>query len=377
MDRRRFLTAVTAAVALPALELDAMASSKTSLIGPGALLATARVPGLAICGTLRRKIVNECFGEAATEKHVPVTEHTIFPAASMTKALFSFAVRRLARTGGFNLEAPLVEYGDVGISGVNAEKITARHVLTHTSGLPNWLFDARAPLEPQSQPGTRWRYSGEGFVALQRAIEKAMKQPIAVYMDTVVLPSLGMRESTVVWKPDLQSKSAVGYESELQPMQKSLTYYAEATDAAFRKVSFDPATGTTEEALKALSAGGQSPLRILITPNMAGSLWTTPVDFARLAHALLADAKQHRDEYQPTVEAQGIISWGLAGAVDRSLGNAIFQYGDGPGYKNLLWLSPAEETALAFFTNGERGAHAYSWALRQRIGRDPAALYWV
>jgi hypothetical protein len=100
----------------------------------------------------------------------------------------------------------------------------------------------------------------------------------------VVLPSLGMRESTVVWKPDLQSKSAVGYGSEAQPMQKSLTYYAEAADAAFRKVSFDPATGTTDEALRALGAGGQSPLRILVTPNMAGSLWTTPVDFARLAH---------------------------------------------------------------------------------------------
>jgi hypothetical protein len=41
MDRRSFLTAVTAAVAIPALELDALASSKTSLIGPGALLATA------------------------------------------------------------------------------------------------------------------------------------------------------------------------------------------------------------------------------------------------------------------------------------------------------------------------------------------------
>lgn len=43
------------------------------------------------------------------------------------------------------------------------EDITVGHVLTHTSGLPNWRPEGQ-PLEPLRPPGQRWGYSGEGFV---------------------------------------------------------------------------------------------------------------------------------------------------------------------------------------------------------------------
>lgn len=51
------------------------------------------------------------------------------------------------------------------------QDVTTRHVLSHTTGLPNWREGDK--LVPLRAPGQRWGYSGEGFVLLQHAIERA------------------------------------------------------------------------------------------------------------------------------------------------------------------------------------------------------------
>ncbi len=55
--------------------------------------------------------------------------------------------------------------------------ITTRHVLSHTTGLPNWR-PAGEPLAPLRPPGARWGYSGEGFVLLQNELERRSGQAI-------------------------------------------------------------------------------------------------------------------------------------------------------------------------------------------------------
>ena len=55
-------------------------------------------------------------------------------------------------------------------------RVTARHVLTHTSGLPNWRH-APGPLEPATEPGETYAYSGEGYFFLQRVVERVMDRP--------------------------------------------------------------------------------------------------------------------------------------------------------------------------------------------------------
>ena len=66
--------------------------------------------------------------------------------------------------------------------------ITVRHVLTHTTGLPNWRPDGR-PLEPLRPPGQRWGYSGEGFVLLQEHLRLRTGVPIAeLAIDRVFTP---------------------------------------------------------------------------------------------------------------------------------------------------------------------------------------------
>jgi CubicO group peptidase (beta-lactamase class C family) len=72
--------------------------------------------------------------------------------------------------------------------------ITARHILTHTTGLPNWRPDGQ-PLEPIRPPGQRWGYSGEGFVLLQTHLQRCTGTPIAVLAKHRVFGPLRMEQS--------------------------------------------------------------------------------------------------------------------------------------------------------------------------------------
>jgi CubicO group peptidase (beta-lactamase class C family) len=72
--------------------------------------------------------------------------------------------------------------------------ITIRHILTHTTGLPNWRPEGQR-LEPVRQPGTRWGYSGEGFVLLQAHLEQTSGISISTLANDRVFGPLGMQNS--------------------------------------------------------------------------------------------------------------------------------------------------------------------------------------
>jgi CubicO group peptidase (beta-lactamase class C family) len=72
--------------------------------------------------------------------------------------------------------------------------ITVRHLLTHTTGLPNWRPQAK-PLEPLRPPGQRWGYSGEGFVLLQRYLESGTGEAITTLAEERVFQPLQMTDS--------------------------------------------------------------------------------------------------------------------------------------------------------------------------------------
>ena len=69
------------------------------------------------------------------------------------------------------------------------DDITVLHVLTHTTGLPNWRPEGQ-PLEPLRPPGQRWGYSGEGFVLLQEHLQRRTGVPIALLARRAGFPTL-------------------------------------------------------------------------------------------------------------------------------------------------------------------------------------------
>src|SRR4051794_17199243 len=214
MNRRHLLSAAGLAVlAAPLRSLAAAPKAKEPNLG--LMRETTKVPGIAVAGVIDGKSFALAGGVKADSG---------FPAASLSKPVFAWAVRDLARAGKLDLRRPLMDYADVGLTG-DARAITAEHVLTHSSGLTNWRFKAGEPLASAFPPGTRWQYSGDGIFLLQRVVERIAGVPIAAYMREHVLRPMGMTSSTFAWTPAVQARNAAGHDREGQPLERSLAYY--------------------------------------------------------------------------------------------------------------------------------------------------------
>jgi CubicO group peptidase (beta-lactamase class C family) len=75
--------------------------------------------------------------------------------------------------------------------------ITARHVLNHTTGFPNWRQGRDLPI--QFTPGSQFQYSGEGFSYLQSVAVEITGQSFQDFMRDDILVPLGMTSSRVDW----------------------------------------------------------------------------------------------------------------------------------------------------------------------------------
>ena len=373
MNRRTFvgLTAAAAVCSTGKFAKETRAESKPP--DTARMLEVTRVPGVAVAG-IKDAGPYQLFAGGERVGGPAVTARTIFPAASLSKPVFAWALRDLSKQGKIDLNRPLQDYVDLGLEGT-ARKITALHVLTHSTGLTNWRFDPKLTLASGFEPGTRWQYSGEGYVLLQRVVEKITGRPIAEYMRTAVLEPLGMTQSTFAWTPEIQSLAASGHDRHGELLERSLAFYERRNYETLQKSSLNPASATYDQITAAYQQNKQGFLPVALSPNMAGSLQTTIADYAFfLAHVL----KTGLDDFKPRVEVNRDIAWAPGWGVDRSFKTpSLFHWGDGPGFKNFCWVQPARKTALAFFTNGDSGAALYAWLFRQLMNEDPSAFYWI
>jgi CubicO group peptidase (beta-lactamase class C family) len=123
------------------------------------------------------------YGErAVVPQREPMTEDTIFDAASLTKIMATApAIMRLWERGKVKLDEPVVTYLPE-FAAKGKENITLRHLLTHTSGLvaglsrsPDWRGYEKAIAlaceeTPTDPPGTIFRYSDINFVVLGEVV---------------------------------------------------------------------------------------------------------------------------------------------------------------------------------------------------------------
>ncbi|RKR82114.1 CubicO group peptidase (beta-lactamase class C family) [Mucilaginibacter gracilis] len=185
-----------------------------------------KIPGAAVCILNHKQVVyRHDFGYANLEQKRPVTEATLFEAASMTKPLFAYYVNWLAQKGMISLDKPLYQYLPLPDLDYDPryQKITARMVLSHTSGLPNWRADNRGQeLDIKFEPGSQFSYSGEGYDYLAKVVAKithtnAITLGARIRQD-LLLP-LGMRSSYLVWQDGLDNRLATGYEDGKTPRE--------------------------------------------------------------------------------------------------------------------------------------------------------------
>jgi len=187
------------------------------------MMTEARVQGLAMAVINDGKVVFvRSWGRRNVEKNLPLQTDTIMYGASLTKFAFAYMVMQLVDEGKLDLDRSIADYlskplpdypfyealkGDE-----RWRKLTTRILLSHTSGLANFAF-----LEPDEKmrlhfaPGSRYAYSGEGFILLQFVLETGLSLNVGDEMQRRVFDRFGMTRTSMMWRSDFTGNLADGY----------------------------------------------------------------------------------------------------------------------------------------------------------------------
>jgi CubicO group peptidase (beta-lactamase class C family) len=136
---------------------------------------------------------------------VPANATTRFNVASITKTVTAETAFRLVDAGELDLDEPLAAYWvDPDIAGdPRLQSLTARTVLTHTTGFPNWrFFRSDGKLAFARAPGEAYGYSGEGFEYLARAISNKLQRPFPQVVQELVFEPAGMQHAVMEIRRD-------------------------------------------------------------------------------------------------------------------------------------------------------------------------------
>ena len=189
-------------------------------------LARQRIPGAAIAVTRGGKVVKAAgYGYANLEHQVPVKPETVFQSGSISKQLAATVAMLLVEDGKIALDEPLKKYLPDAPSAWDG--ITVRHLLTHTSGIPEYEwgkdFDMRKDYTDDERlrivyrmklefvPGSRWNYSDTGYMVLGILLSRAGREFYGDILKHRVFEPLGMKTAGIISEEDVIPNRAAGY----------------------------------------------------------------------------------------------------------------------------------------------------------------------
>lgn len=303
-----------------------------------ALMQKAGVPGMQLVYARGRQVRAYALGQRTAGQPAPVDAATTFEAASLGKAVQAYVTLRLVDRGMLDLDKPLLTYYAYSrLQGArNADRITARMVLGHTAGLPNWASNplgpdwATSPLRLKYAPDSCWNYSGEGYVLLQKMLEHLTGKPFETLARDEAFGPLGMAHSSFVWQDAFAANAASGHDGQGRPVP--ISHFAEGYGAY--------------------------------------SLLSTAADYRRFLHALMrgkglkpatarllrTPANEAQRCGQPATASDPFIAWACGvGLATTSRGLAQWQWGDNGNFKGLYLTLPDRRESLIFLTNSSNG----------------------
>jgi CubicO group peptidase (beta-lactamase class C family) len=327
---------------------DAAATAARLQASIPSLIRDARIPGLQVALIRDGRVVwHGSFGVRNATSGEPVTDETVFEAASLTKPLFAYYAMMLVDQGLLDLDKPLLGYLSVdsvekamghpldekGFHRDWFEKITMRHVLSHSSGMPHGERGRPYPLF--FAPGTKWKYSADGYFFLQKVVETLKGDKLENLMRKEVLEPLGMTRSCLVWREDYEKTMANGHD-----------FFGKPAD--FRK--------RTES-------------------HAGATLYTTAEDYAKFVCAVL-DGEHLKPETleemlrpQIDLDKDKGLGWSLGfGTQTDDHGLAIWQWGDYGIFRNYAMAYPAEKSGVVYLTNSFFGLGVTPELVGQTIG---------
>jgi CubicO group peptidase (beta-lactamase class C family) len=311
----------------------------------------------------------DCYGHGLADvaSSAPITEDTVFRIASVTKLVTAIAVMQLWETGSIDLDAPANDYlrayrlvpAEAGF-----RPATMRHLLTHTSGIPevvhlgdlfhpSWgSFMARPAalsvahgqplpslaeyyrpgLRVVADPGSAFAYTNHGFATLGQIVEDVSGLPLDRYLREHVFVPLGMVDSHL-GSGSATSRAAIGYELGSRgprPIADRdwITRGASGVSASMRDMA---------RFVAALLGGGANERGAVLRPSTL-SLMFDP-------------------HWRPDPHIAGI---GLGFFRDDEHGHRVVGHdGRMPGFDAALLLAPEDGVGVVGLTNGSIGAASW------------------
>ncbi len=183
-------------------------------------------PGLALAVIQAGKVVKLAgYGLANVEHAIPATPKTVFQIQSVTKQFVATAIMMLVEEGKVSLDAKVSDY----LSGaaVSWEKITVRRLLTHTSGIKDFINEPTASLRLEVtdeevlketakrplnfQPGEKYAYSNSNYHLLAMILRKVTGRSYSDFLGERVFEPLGMSSTRLMSWSEVIPNRAAGY----------------------------------------------------------------------------------------------------------------------------------------------------------------------
>jgi D-alanyl-D-alanine carboxypeptidase len=333
------------------------------------LVASGSPPGLSVAIVKDGKLVyNRAFGMADGPRGVAATPETVYHWWSMTKIPTAIAILQLQEKGLLKLDDPVIQHlpwFEVIYPTANSPAITLRHLLQHSSGLPDvvpaifgWIHTDEAGRNqtelvrkflPQynklnAVPGVKAAYSNFNYMVLGAVIEAVSGQSYETYIVDNILAPLGMSQTGFAYSPAMSAHEAAGslpvvhlYTPMLPFLMdtKALIRERENKFFWFNRVYIDvtPSTGLIGSApdvgrlmLAYLNQGTLDGVSILTPESVALMTNTPPVD--------------------------GVCGLGWHVGQDPTDARDLEHTGGGPGFATLMRVYPEKGLGVALLANG-------------------------
>lgn len=277
------------------------------------------------------------YGKANLEHNVATSENTVYKLASVSKQFIATAIMRMVEDRKLSLQDPVNKFFKD--APTHWSKITVRHLLNHTSGLPR---ESPAFEEMVEKPdsvlikaayqdtlafptGTRWQYCNLGYFMLADIIRQKSGQPFSTYMRDELFVKHGLLNTQTTSVKTIIPNRADGYVNYKGVILNAADYIALRPSGAF--------VSTIHDMLKWEMLLQQNKI---LKESSLKQMWSD-------------------NEKTPAVSTHGEpIYYGYGWRVTRYLNkDIVFHTGVLPGFRTIFYRIPDEKTAIIILANSE------------------------
>lgn len=309
------------------------------------ILETGAAPGFWVVINWRGQTIHcEGYGWASIEDHIAADASPLFNIASIGKMFAATLATLSQRDGVIDMDVPISRW--IQRVPVSWKAITFRHLLTHTSGLKEYLspdvieitrdytdeelLQVLYGIGFNFEPGASWLYSNSGYLVAGLVLSTALGRPYWLEIRDRIFQPLGMTLTRLVLNPDVARGKAVGYER--------------ANDG-------NPAKWVPSESLESVADTFQR--------TADGSFWATVSEFAKWDLALRNELLLRGQEYElltiPSPQSMSVkMPYGMGFAIENK-NERLCHWHNGAffGFVGGFERSISDDASVAVFANAD------------------------